>query len=162
MKAVPCCDNVAPDEFISTTQFSSTFKRSYSYVHAKWRSRRLYYFALRRPILPPLLHRGTWKNQGKHNHIFNSSLSPSVFSKMEEVAVHCPKAPSSSSGDLSGFMPARTANYTPRKKTQTLYVTVKLPHRGEQKTRAETLRKRKIRGGELLQGLIKREHGVPV
>lgn len=29
-------------------------------------------------------------------------------------------------------MPARTANYTPRKKTQTLYVTVKLPHRGEE------------------------------
>lgn len=94
--------------------------------------------------------------------ISNSSFTLSVFSKMEEVAVHCPKAPPSSSGDLAGFMPARTANYTPRKKTQTLYVTVKLPHRGEQKTRAETLRKRKIRGGELLQGLIKREHRVPV
>lgn len=30
-------------------------------------------------------------------------------------------------------MPARTANYTPRKKTQTLYVTVKLPHRGNKR-----------------------------
>lgn len=63
---------------------------------------------------------------------------------MGELVVRCPKAASSFSGDLSGFMPARTANYTPRKKTQTLYVTVtKLPHRGEQKTRAETLRKSK-------------------
>lgn len=77
---------------------------------------------------------------------------------MGEQAVHRPETASGSSGDLSGFMPARTANYTPRKKTQTLYVTLKLPHRGEQKTRAETLRKRKIRGGSLLQMLVKREH----
>lgn len=62
---------------------------------------------------------------------------------MGEPVVRCPKAASSSSGDLTGFVPARTANYTPRKKTQTLYVTVKLPHRGEQKTHAETLRKSK-------------------
>lgn len=62
---------------------------------------------------------------------------------MGELVVRCPKAASSSFGDLTGFMPARTANYTPRKKTQTLNVTVKLPHREEQKTRAETLRKSK-------------------
>lgn len=51
---------------------------------------------------------------------------------MGELTIHRPKAASSSSGDLSGFMPARTANYTPSKKTQTLYVTAKLLHRGEE------------------------------
>jgi hypothetical protein len=93
--------------------------------------------------------------------ISDSSFSVSAFSKMGELAVHRPETASGSSGDLPGFMPARTANYTPRKKTQTLYVTVKLPHRGEQKSRAETLRKRKIRGGSPLQMLVKREGRAP-
>ncbi|XP_067207847.1 uncharacterized protein [Linepithema humile] len=148
--------------------FIQTFISRRISVTAKWRSRRLYYFALRRPILgPPAFFYCASSFRGKHNRksfpiISNSSFTLSALSKMGKPAVYRPKAASSSSGDLSGFMPARTANYTPRKKTQTLYVTMKLPHRGEQKTRAETLRKRKIRGGELLRGLVKRERRAPV
>lgn len=93
--------------------------------------------------------------------ISDSCLTRSVFSKTGELTVHRPKATSSSSGDLSGFMPARTANYTPRKKTQTLYVTAKLPHRGGNKRPARRHYGRgKYVAASCCRRLVKRERGA--